>query len=291
MNSKNLECFIALAEAKSFAMVANQLYLSPSAVSYQIKKLEEELGFNLFIRNTHTVELTEAGEYYLREIKNVQILHERIRNKAIEIDEKKNYFYVGLTADVAVYHYAYLQEQFHQKFPNVRLIPVPVSFQDGVDPLIYRSVDIMFTYNCRVVNHPELKTLHISTSHFFCAVNLQSELSKKDFIEPKDLNGQTLFISSRENPWIKNLIQEIEETGGNVIVKDIEYAQLAVSMVKENLGVSFYPYRINVGDDSEIRYVPMKSNYSINRILAYKPENENEMITAFCNITKNRFNS
>ncbi len=289
MNSKNIECFIALAETKNFAMVANQLYLSPSSVSYQIKKLEEELGFNLFIRNTHTVELTDAGKYYLQEIKKILSTHESIRNKAVEIDEKKNYFYVGLTADVSVYHYAYLLEKFHEKYPNVRLIPVPVSFQDGVDPLTYRSVDIMFTYSCRALNHPELKTIHVNTSHFYCAISLKDELSKRDFIEPQDLNHHTLITASRENPWIDNLIKEIEKTGGNVKVKDVEYAQLAVSMVKENQGVAFYPYQISVSESSNLRYVPIRSDYSINRILAWRAEDKNEMISAFCDIVKSRF--
>lgn len=288
MNTKNIECFIALAETKNFAMVADQLYLSPSAVSYQIKKLEEELGFNLFIRNTHTVELTEAGSYYLQEIKKLLSMHESVRGKALEINEKKNYFYVGLTAEIAVHHYAYLQEKFHQKFPNVRLIPVPVSFQDGVNPLTYRSVDIMFTYNCRALDHPELKTLHINTSNFYCAVSLQDELSKKEFIEPRDLIDHTLIIASRENPWIKNLIKEIEDLGGNVKVKDVEYTQLAISMVKENQGVAFYPYRIDVSESSNLRYVPIQSSYTVNRILAWRPEDENEMITTFCEIVKSR---
>lgn len=288
MNSKNIECFIALAETKSFSMVANQLYLSPSAVSYQIKKLEEELGFNLFLRNTHQVELTEAGEYYLQEIKKLLKLHESILMKSIEINEKKNYFYVGLTAEVAVYHYAYLQEAFHKKYPNVRLIPVPVSFKDGCDPLIYKTVDIMFTYLCRTIPYPEISTSLISTSQFYCVINVQDELSKKEYINPIDLNNHTLFVSVKDAPWIQKMITEIEENGGKIQVKEVEFNNLAISMVKENLGVTIYPYPINVSEDSDIRYVPINSSYFVNRVLAWRSKDQNELISTFCDLSKKR---
>jgi LysR family transcriptional regulator, glycine cleavage system transcriptional activator len=58
-------------------VAANQLFLTPSAVSYQIKGLEEELGVQLFRRGVRTLTLTEAGACYLAEM---DILFERLEN-------------------------------------------------------------------------------------------------------------------------------------------------------------------------------------------------------------------
>ena len=49
-------------------MAAEELHVSPAAVSQQIAKLEKTLGVQLLIRSTRRVELTEAGKIYLREV-------------------------------------------------------------------------------------------------------------------------------------------------------------------------------------------------------------------------------
>ncbi|HHG2233842.1 TPA: HTH-type transcriptional activator IlvY [Vibrio parahaemolyticus] len=58
MNIKSLQLFIHLCESKSFAKTAAAMHISPSALSRQIQKLEEETNQQLFIRDNRSVELT-----------------------------------------------------------------------------------------------------------------------------------------------------------------------------------------------------------------------------------------
>lgn len=60
-----LRVFEAAARTESFARAAEQLNMSPAAVSQQVKSLEERLGAPLFVRKAHSVTLTEAGRAYL----------------------------------------------------------------------------------------------------------------------------------------------------------------------------------------------------------------------------------
>lgn len=60
-----LRVFEAAARTESFARAAEQLHMSPAAVSQQVKSLEERLGAPLFVRKAHSVTLTEAGRAYL----------------------------------------------------------------------------------------------------------------------------------------------------------------------------------------------------------------------------------
>ncbi len=60
-----LRTFIAIADAGSFAAAAEAVYRTPSAVSMQIKKLEEMLGRAVFIRDSRSVKLTRDGEILL----------------------------------------------------------------------------------------------------------------------------------------------------------------------------------------------------------------------------------
>jgi len=64
----NLLAFEAVARRRSFAHAAAELHLTPSAISHQVSRLEEQLGVRLFERSAHGVRLSAAGERYLSRI-------------------------------------------------------------------------------------------------------------------------------------------------------------------------------------------------------------------------------
>jgi LysR family glycine cleavage system transcriptional activator len=68
---KFLKTFQIAAVRESFKVAAEELCITPSAVSHQIKTLEDQLGIPLFARGPHSLSLTEAGSSYLREIESV----------------------------------------------------------------------------------------------------------------------------------------------------------------------------------------------------------------------------
>ncbi|WED21867.1 HTH-type transcriptional activator IlvY [Vibrio sp. JC009] len=65
MNIKSLQLFIHLCDSKNFSKTATAMHISPSALSRQIQKLEEEVGQSLFIRDNRSVDLTNAGRKLL----------------------------------------------------------------------------------------------------------------------------------------------------------------------------------------------------------------------------------
>jgi Transcriptional regulator len=65
MDFHELESFLALADTLHFARAASQVYLSPSALSRLLSRLEEEVGVALFERDTRQVSLTPEGETFL----------------------------------------------------------------------------------------------------------------------------------------------------------------------------------------------------------------------------------
>lgn len=65
---RGLRCFCVAAECLSFKETAKKLYLTPSAVSHQIKQLEEQLNQPLFERKTRAIALTEAGKRFYQTI-------------------------------------------------------------------------------------------------------------------------------------------------------------------------------------------------------------------------------
>ncbi len=64
----NLRAFEAVARRLNFSEAAEQLFVTQSAISRQIKSLEEELGAALFVRGTRHVEMTQSGQMLLRAV-------------------------------------------------------------------------------------------------------------------------------------------------------------------------------------------------------------------------------
>ena len=66
MNTTQLECFLALADCLNFSRAAEKLRITQPAVSHQLKTLEDELGVQLFLRNSKKVRLTQEGHMFLQ---------------------------------------------------------------------------------------------------------------------------------------------------------------------------------------------------------------------------------
>lgn len=71
---KHMEAAVAVAEELSFSRAAKRLHLSQPAITKYIAELEESLGAFLFVRDHHTVSLTEAGRAYVEEAR-IALLH------------------------------------------------------------------------------------------------------------------------------------------------------------------------------------------------------------------------
>jgi LysR family glycine cleavage system transcriptional activator len=68
---KFLKTFQVAAQRQSFKLAAEELCVTPSAISHQIKSLETQLGILLFDRGPHSLTLTEAGSHYLHALDSV----------------------------------------------------------------------------------------------------------------------------------------------------------------------------------------------------------------------------
>ena len=65
MELRHLRTIVAVAQHRSLTKAGEELYLSQSAVSQQIRRLEEELGIEVFRRTSRSVELTAEGRVIL----------------------------------------------------------------------------------------------------------------------------------------------------------------------------------------------------------------------------------
>ena len=118
-----LRTFSEIAETLNFTKASEKLYLTQSAVSHQIKALEEELGVPLFIRAKRGVILTDAGkialEYANRILNEAEEMRETVvgREKALEGRVR-----VAAATQALVYLFAPLFEEFMDAYETVELV-------------------------------------------------------------------------------------------------------------------------------------------------------------------------
>jgi DNA-binding transcriptional LysR family regulator len=125
-----LRTFECTARLLNFRAAADELALSQSAVSRQIQALEEELGATLFLRQSRTVELTEAGAILMR---NTSVLLQQLDNTVQQIRQS------GKRRSIAVTTFA--------SFASMWLIPRLAEFQNT-----YPEIDIRIDASDKLID-------------------------------------------------------------------------------------------------------------------------------------------
>lgn len=112
--------FYTVAQNKSISASADILFISQPAVTFQIKKLEDQLKISLFTRTKHGVILTEEGKVLFNYIK---IAIENIVNGENAITNLKNLdsgkIRIGVSTTICKYILMPYLEKFHEKYPNI----------------------------------------------------------------------------------------------------------------------------------------------------------------------------
>lgn len=116
-----LRCFEAAARHGSFLKAANELAVTPSAVSHQIKSLETFLGVELFFRSKRRVVLSDAGKEYLAPI---SAIFSQLEEATTELMDKKNSGGVLKLSVAPAFLSRWLMprmERFQEQYPDVQI--------------------------------------------------------------------------------------------------------------------------------------------------------------------------
>lgn len=90
MNLKQLKYVLVLANAGSFSKAANILNISQPSLSQYIKKVEEQMGAELFERSNGTVRITDAGRVYIDIGRKILDLEDQMQNSFLDISQNKS---------------------------------------------------------------------------------------------------------------------------------------------------------------------------------------------------------
>jgi len=138
-----LEVIDAIARKGSFAAAAETLYRVPSALTYTIKKLEDDLGVSLFDRSGHRANLTDAGAELLKEGRHLldaaQAIESRVKRIATGVETDISIAMSDLFSNDAIFN---LLEQFYAQDFGTRIKLSREVFGGSWDALISGRADI-----------------------------------------------------------------------------------------------------------------------------------------------------
>ena len=197
MELRQLKYFVMSAEYLNFSEAAKHLFITQSTLSQQIKQLENELGFPLFLRNSRHIILTEAGEEFLPFArKTIQDAEDGVQRLFDLQNVKVGTLRVGVTYSLS----SVLTEgllRFMKQYPNVKLVICYETVNRLLVLLKARKLDFVLSY--KPVNEmPEIDTISLFENSLSAVVSSTHPLAERKKITLSELQATSLILPSRE---------------------------------------------------------------------------------------------
>lgn len=200
MNQTQIKYFLELAKSLNFSKTAESLYISQPTLSYQIAQLEQELGFDLFIRDKKSISLTEAGKYLQNELEEVNNKLNYTITHAKHINEsKKKVITIGNynnTTNLNAFYHAI--ECVKNEFTDFNIAIRHLRFSEILQAILQNKVDISFIipYN-QCENDQRYIIKKITQTTVYALIHKSHPLSKEKSITLQDIINENVFLPSK----------------------------------------------------------------------------------------------
>lgn len=198
MNINQLRYFVAVAEHRSFTKAANQYYLSQTAVTQQVRALEDTLGVRLLDRNSRPVSLTPAGTVFLKEAKAIL---ERM-NSAVSRTRDAS---TGLVGSLRIgytkgYERSNLSDrlrEFHRDYPNILLTCFRCDTDMLAAGLLNGEYDVIFTWDSTNIRQDsQVETRLIEQARLVVALYGSHPFARRTALRRSELKNETIIFMS-----------------------------------------------------------------------------------------------
>jgi len=145
LNERQILYMQTILQEGSITKAAEKLYISQPSLSQMVRKIEDQIGAELFERYTNPIVLTPAGECYFRAIREIQHTYDTMLKEIQDIDEGvRGKLRLGLPVQRALEVIPYFYPVFHAKYPYVELKTEELGSADLEEMLINGDLDIAF---------------------------------------------------------------------------------------------------------------------------------------------------
>ena len=241
LDSRHLRLIAEVARTESVTRAADRLNVTQSAVSHQLRDIEQRLGTPLFLRSGRRMLLTAAGRHLVEAADRVLEEITRAESTVTRLARNEAGEFRVCTQCYTGYHWLPpLLEAVHRRYPKVEVRIAAEHTMNAVDALLEGRLDLAIINQSprdhRIHVRPLFQDEHaaiVATSHPW---------AKRAFVTPADLAAERMYLYSRsiEDSYI---VQHVMRPAG-VVPRSATFLQLTeaiLEMVKAGLGVSVLP--------------------------------------------------
>jgi DNA-binding transcriptional LysR family regulator len=213
MNTKQMDYIIETAKTLNLSRAAENLYISQPALSYQIKVIEEEVGFAIFDRVGKSIRLTPAGQQLVTSLQRISVDLQFAIEQAQNMGEiYKDSIKIGFATRSALYYLPQAMKLFEQMHPDVQIVPEIQAPNDSLTAFLHKELDLILLPKqeaqklSNVVIHP----LYISQIYLLC--QQMDPLAQLDRVTAQDLAGRTLLVNGGSSQTLRQVQQRVLST-------------------------------------------------------------------------------
>lgn len=242
----------------SLTAAAEKLFLTQSALSHSIKKLEQQLGTDIWLREGRSLRLTQAGQYLLavanRLLPQLSLAEERLRQFA---QGERGTLRIGMECHPCYQWLLKVVSPYLADWPDVD-VDVKQKFQfGGIGALFGYEIDMLVTPD--PLYKPGLMFQPVFDYEQVLVVHRQHALAQAEYVTPAQLSSETLITYPVDIDRLDIYNQFLQPAGISPHVhKPIETTDIILQMVASGRGVSALPRWLVEEYQTRFDVVPVK---------------------------------
>ena len=258
MDDFTLRVFYKLAQLRSFSKVADKLHLTQSAVSRQIKNLEDKLAVKLFLREKEGVSMTEEGKILLDYVKEILALYEKA---AKEIDHFRhtslNKLIIGASTTLGEYVLPRIISTFGKEHPEANIYLRVANTQEILNQLSANAFNLALLEG--QFNNPSFIVEKVFEDELVLITSIKHPCASGGQINFNELRSLPIIIREQGSGTRKVMEESLAKCGAEIsdlsIKMELDSTEAVKNAVGENLGVSFVSKSTLIKKPDDIKIV------------------------------------
>ena len=234
---------VTLAEEMNFTRAAERLRITQPALSKQIAELESRLGFSVFVRDQKHVELTEAGQVFVRGCKDaLAILEKAVRTARATQEEIRPVVTIGHSPYVCPLLISALLSVHLPLYPTLRLRMESRFANELSHSVLSAELDIALLEE--PIDNPLLTLVPLVTAPLNAVMSPDHPAANQATVRVEDFrNIGWMMFPKKANPALYDRLFETAKHAGVAPMELHHYLspQEVVQLISENFGVAFMP--------------------------------------------------
>ncbi|MBE7103665.1 LysR family transcriptional regulator [Bacillus cereus] len=287
MDIRKMRYFITVAEELNFSRAAERLLMAQPPLSQEIRKLEEELGVQLFHRTKRMVELTSAGEIFLEGARQTLLQVDRTIKETQLADEGKiGHLIIGFVDSTETV--IEILKKFRERFPKIQLILREMTTDQQIKALYEKQIHIGFIRSKQ--NNEILSSEVCSEEYLKLVLHQDHPLAQLRKISIKSLIDEPFILFPRHfgTNFYDLIISYFWEHGVSLnIVQEAIQMQTIVNLVATGMGISVVPSSVESYKKSGVMYKDIQENTpKINLYIGWRQDEKSVVLEHFLTVVR-----